>query len=104
MNKERNKKDSTQKSKNKDNIKLVCPLCLKDKKTKTLDDGYVVCAYCGLVIFKQNYSLEKIDAPGFKKIYLNKKKRDDNEKQCQEKSKHHNLITINEFIEQYHHR
>lgn len=64
------KKQYEKKSSNKNNTKkaknrLVCPLCYKDKKAKKLDDGYIVCAYCGLVLFKQLYSLECIDAPGF---------------------------------------
>ena len=96
MNKKCKKKDNNNKLKNKANIKLVCPQCNKNKKAITLNDGYIVCAYCGLVILKQKYSLEQIDAPGFKKIYLKKKKGNAKKKSNQEKNKHHNLVTINE--------
>jgi len=100
MNKKCKKKDNNNKLKNKANIKLVCPQCNKNKKAITLDDGYVVCAYCGLVILKQKYSLEQIDAPGFKKIYLNKQNQK-KKKTKKNKNKHYNLVTINDFIMQY---
>ncbi len=45
--------------------KLICPNCKKDKKSKKLKDGYIICTYCGLVVYKIKYSLEQIDAPGF---------------------------------------
>ena len=68
MNKKINQKANIDKSKKKAKIKLVCPNCYKNMKPKKLDDGYVACAYCGLVVFKQAYSLEPIDAPGIIKV------------------------------------
>lgn len=49
--------------------KLVCPDCGHDMKAKKLNDGYIACAYCGMVVMKPKYSLELIDAPGFIKRY-----------------------------------
>lgn len=56
-------------------FKLVCPNCYKNMKSLKLDDGYIICAWCGLVVYKQKHSLEQIDAPGFIKIPIDKKLR-----------------------------
>lgn len=43
---------------------LICPNCLKKKKGIAIDN-YILCFYCGLVIYKPPGSLEQINAPGF---------------------------------------
>ena len=72
MNKKFNQKVNISKSKKKAKIKLVCPDCYKNMNPKKLNDGYIVCAYCGVVVFKQAYSLEPIDAPGFIEVPIKK--------------------------------
>lgn len=69
-----NKKNNNNKAskKNKSTYKIVCPECGKDKKPVTLYDGYTICAWCGMVVQKQKYSLELIDAPGFQKVLIKK--------------------------------
>ncbi len=61
---------------------LICPNCLKKKKGIAIDN-YILCAFCGLVIYKPPGSLEQINAPGFiikprkkqRKIEQSKKKK-----------------------------
>lgn len=69
MNKNNAKDKATSKENKYELHKLVCPECGHDKNAKKLDDGYICCAYCGMVVLKQNYSLELIDTPGFIKRY-----------------------------------
>jgi len=69
MNKKSTKDKTTSKENKYELHKLVCPECGHDKNAKKLDDGYICCAYCGMVVLKQNYSLELIDTPGFIKRY-----------------------------------
>jgi len=68
MAKKCNKKSDTRKCNKRIKFKLVCPQCFKNMNPKKLDDGYTICAYCGMVVIKQAYSLEPIDAPGFIKV------------------------------------
>ena len=74
-------------------IKYICPGCLKPKKAKKLHDGYVICAWCGLVVYKVPGAYDDIDAPGF--ILKGSPIKTKHIK----KDKHHDLEKMDDFID-----
>lgn len=98
MKKQQNKKQDANKTNDELEFRIICPICEKDKKSLTLNDGYTICAYCGTILYKPKHSLELIDAPGFKIIEPKQEKEKIYKKR---KDKHHNLIVMNHFINQF---
>jgi len=96
MNKKCHKKERSNKKRKHNKKKLVCPLCHKNMKAKKLDNGYTLCAYCGMIVLKIPYTFEDIYAPGFVAVDPHR-----NKKRHKNWNKHHHLVDLKQYMKKY---
>lgn len=100
MKKKHNTRKAKQKKEKAHQKNYICPLCHKPKKAITLHDGYTICAYCGLVVYKIPYAFEKIDAPGF--IVPDRSPEKNKKRNIKESmKKHYNISMMKQFIKKH---